>query len=160
MTESEKFRYTFEHKLLPDMFYKEKVGLLNAILDKGGKFFSDVYTVYAPVGEERTYTEDDFKIDAKCCQYDENRRTLYFLIVTMPEPTVPTLCLRVYFCYEEKTGAVKYCTSEKSPFSGNAICSQTENGEHENLGAAPESAEQEFQKIGNMFLKYIIGNDK
>lgn len=156
MTESEKFRYTLEHKLLPNMFYEQKVRMLNAILDKGGKFFSDIYLVYSPVDAEKAYSENDFGIEVKRCQYDENRRTLDFLIVTMPKPTSSTLCRRVYFCFEEKTGAVKYYTSERCADSSYAMCSWTEQSEHENYGTAPKTAEKEFQKIGNMFLKYII----
>ena len=155
MTDKEKFRYQLEHRMLPDMLYTQKINMLNAIIDKGGKFFSDIYLIYSPFAEI-LFTEDDFKIDAKCCQYDENRHTLYFLVVTMPKPTVTPLCERVYFCYEEKTDTVKYYTSEKSPFKENAICSWNEKGQHENFGPAPQNAEKEFQIVGNLFLKHII----
>lgn len=154
MNEHEKFRYKLEHEMFPDMLYSQKVNMLNAIIDKGGKFFSDIYLIYSPFAEI-LYKEDDFKVDAKCCQYDENRRTLYFLVVTMPEPTAADLCKRVYFCYEEKTGIVKYYTSEKTENGTLNMCSWTKHKTHKVYDASPMDEELEFRRIGNMFLKYV-----
>lgn len=155
MTEFEQFRYMLEHRMFPDMLYTRKVDLLNAILDKGGKFFSDLYLIYAPTNDI-VYKEEDFKISAKRCQSDD--KMLYYLVVTMPEPTMPLLCKRVYFCYEEKTGIVKYYTSELAEDGTLMMCSWNKHQEHSNYGSSPMDEELEFRRIGNIFLKYILGN--
>lgn len=157
MTELEQFRYGFEQKLLPQMFYNEKVKLLNAILDKEGKFFSDIYIVFGPA-TDAIYNENDFTITAKKIQSDD--KMLYYLIVDMPKPSMMFLSRRVYLCYEEKSGIVKYYTSEKSMDGNYAMCSIAKSGVRSNYGMAPEDEELEFRKIGNIFLKYVLDNAK
>ena len=157
MTDLEQFRYTLEQEILPNMFYKNKSDMFNAILDKGGKFFSDLYLVYGPV-TNIVYTEDDFKISAKRCMSDN--KMLYFLVVDMPEPTIPLLCQRVYFCCEVESEIVRYYTSELSENGSYSMCSWNKHHNHTNYDIAPKNEEQEFQRIGNIFLKYILSNKK
>ena len=157
MTDMEQFRYTLEHEILPNMFYKNKSDMFNAILDKGGKFFSDLYLIYGPV-TDIVYTENDFKISAKRCMSDN--KMLYFLVVDMPEPTMPLLCQRVYFCCEVESEFVRYYTSELGENGSYLMCSWNKHHIHTNYDTAPEDEEQEFRRIGNIFLKYILNNKK
>lgn len=157
MTENESFRYNLEQKMLPRMLYEKKVDVLNAILDKNTKFFSDIYLVYSP-SAEIVYREDDFKLAAKRCKSD--KKMLYYIVVTMPEPTVPTLCKRVYFCYEEKTEIVRYYTSELTEDGLLNMCSVNKYGDHKVCDVSPMDEELEFRRIGNMFLKYVLENEK
>ena len=155
MTEFEQFRYNLEHKILPKSYYNSKSDLLNSILDKEGKFFSDVYLVYSPTADI-VYKEEDFKITQK--RVMNNNRMLYFVIVTMPKPTAPTLCRRVYFCYEVESGIAKYYMSELNEDGKFVMCSENKHGEHSSYGESPTDEELEFRKIGNIFLKYILAN--
>ena len=157
MTELEKFRYDFEQRLLPQLLYNEKAKLLNAILDKEGKFFSDLFIVFGPV-TDTIYNEKEFVIGAKRIQSDD--KMLDYLIVNMPKPTMMPLCRRIYLCFEEKSGIVRYYTSEKSIDNKYAMCCVTKQGTRLNYGSAPDDGELEFRKIGNIFLKYILENDK
>lgn len=155
MTEFEQFRYNLEHNILPNSYYNSKSDMLNSILDKEGKFFSDVYLVYSPT-TEIVYKEEDFKITQKRVMNDDNM--LYFVIVDMPKPAVPMLCRRVYFCYEVKSGIAKYYTSELTQDGKFMMCSWNKHRQHANYGEAPTDKELEFRKIGNIFLKYVLGN--
>lgn len=155
MTEFEQFRYNLEHKILPQSYYNSKSDMLNSILDKEGKFFSDVYLVYSPT-TEIVYREDDFKITQKRVMNDN--RMLYFVIVTMPEPTAPSLCRRVYFCYEVESGIAKYYMSELTEDGRFIMCSRNKHNEQNTCGESPMDEELEFRKIGNIFLKYILAN--
>ncbi len=155
MTEFEQFRYNLEHDMIPNSYYNAKSDFLNALLDKEGKFFSDIYLVYSPT-TEIIYKEDDFKISQKRVMHDN--KMLYFVIVTMPEPKYPTHCRRVYFCYEVESGIVRYYTSELSFDGSYMMCSWNKHHQHTNYGVAPKGDEEEFRKIGNLFLKYIMSN--
>lgn len=155
MTEFEQFRYTLEHRILPQSYYNSKSDMLNSILDKEGKFFSDVYLVYSPT-TEIVYKEENFTITQKRVMNDN--KMLYFVIVNMPEPTAPTLCKRVYFCYEVESGIAKYYTSELTADGKLMMCSWNKHNEHSNYGVSPMDEELEFRKIGNIFLKYILAN--
>ena len=155
MTEFEQLRYMIEHRILPKLYYDNKSDMLNAILDKQGKFFSDVYTVYSP-STGIVCNEEDFKITQKRVMNDN--RMLYFVIVTMPEPSIPLLCKRVYFCSEVESGIVKYYTSELDANGKLMMCSWNKHNAHTNYGESPMDEELEFRKIGNIFLKYILSN--
>ena len=157
MTENESFRYSLEQKMLPHMLYEQKVDVLNAILDKNTKFFSDIYLVYSP-SAEILYREEDFKLAAKRCKSDQ--KMLYYIVVTMPEPTIPTLCKRIYFCYEEKTDIVRYYTSELAEDGTLNMCSINKHGDRKVYDVSPMDEELEFRRIGNMFLKYVLDNEK
>lgn len=155
MTDFEKFRYEFESNIIPNSFYKAKSDFLNSILDKGGKFFSDIYLLLSPVSDI-VYHEEDFTINQKRVMNDN--KMLYFIIVNMPKPTVPGFSRRVYFCCEVESGIVRYYTSELAEDGSFFMCSWNKHGTHSNYGKAPNDKEQEFRKIGNMFLKYILDN--
>ena len=61
MNEFEKSRYTLERTLLPGMFLSQKANMLNSILDKEGKFFTDAMAVYLGV-TSADYRADGFKV--------------------------------------------------------------------------------------------------
>ena len=157
MTEIEQFRYNLEHNILPKSFYNGKIDFLNSVLDKDGKFFSDIYLIFSP-STEIIYNENDFVVTQKRVMNDD--RMLYFVIVTMPDPTIPLLCKRVYFCYEVGSEIAKYYTSERSENGEYMMCSWNKHETHNNYGVSPGNAELEFRKIGNMFLKYVLANVK
>lgn len=156
MTEFEQFRYTLEHESIPKWFYSSPVAFINAVTDKGGKFFSDLYVLFAPV-TDGSYSEKNFGIIPKKVKSDD--LNMYIIIAEMPEPTAMTLCRRVYFCYEEKTKCVKYYTSEFTADGDYMICSWTDDRVHENYGKAPLSDPKEFRYAAEMFLKYVEKNN-
>lgn len=157
INEFQMFRYQLEHAMIPKSFYKANSDFLNSVLDKGGKFFSDIYLVYSP-SMEIVYTEKDFKISQKRVMNDD--KMLYFVIADMPKPDFPLLCRRVYFCCDVESDIVRYYTSELMENGSYCICSWNKHMNHSNYGLAPKDKEQEFRKVGNMFLKYVNENSK
>ena len=158
MLEKNEFRYSLEQKILPNTFYKDKEKFLDSVLDKGGKFFSDLFVLFAPP-ESSIYNENDFTVTAKKIDYrddEEIKKELYIVIADMPEADEMNLCRRLYFCYEEKSGIARYFTSALS-FSGDYYMASVIKGEEKgDYGKAPEDLELEFRKIGNIFLKQVI----
>ncbi len=159
MLEKNEFRHRLEQKVLPNTFYKDKDKFLDSVLDKGGKFFSDLFVLFAPP-ESALYNEKAFTVTAKKLDYrddDEVKKELYIVIVDMPKPEETHLCRRIYFCYEEESGTARYFTSELS-HTGDYFMSSVISGEEKgDYGIAPENTELEFRRIGNIFLKQIIG---
>lgn len=152
MTELESFRYELEYKIIPKWYYKDPIAFINMLTDKGGKFFSDVYLLFAPPSNSDAYTENDFEIIPKKVVSDD--LNMYIIIAEMPAPTAMTLCRRMYFCYEEKTKAAKYYTSEFTLDGGFMVCSWNGEAEHENYGRAPTDDPKEFRMTAELFLKY------
>ena len=161
MQDNNLFRYSLEQKILPNSFYAGKEDFLYSILEKNGKFFSDIITLFAPP-ESTIYNEKDFEVTAKHLSYredDEVKKKLYLVIVDMPQPEEVLWCRRLYFCYEENSKSAKYYTSELALSGDYLICSVNKNGIRNNYGKAPQDLELEFRKVGNMFLKKLIGKD-
>lgn len=161
MLEKNEFRYRLEQRILPNTFYKDKDKFLDSVLDKGGKFFSDLFVLFAPP-ESAVYSEKDFGVAAKKIEYrneDDKKTELYIVIADMPKPDEMQLCRRIYFCYEEESDTARYFTSELS-FTGDYFICSVINGEGKgDYGIAPEDTELEFRKVGNTFLKQIIGKE-
>ena len=83
MQDNNLFRYSLEQKILPNSFYAGKEDFLYSILEKNGKFFSDIITLFAPP-ESTIYNEKDFEVTAKHLSYredDEVKKKLYLVIV-------------------------------------------------------------------------------
>ncbi len=161
MRDENMFRYRLEQRILPRSFYEGKENFLNSVLDKNGKFFSDIITLFAP-HESTIYNEKDFTVTAKHLSYredDEVKKKLYLVIVDMPQPEEVLLCRRLYFCYEEFSKTAKYYTSELSLRGDYFMCAVNSNDTRSNYGKAPKDLELEFRKIGNMFLKQLIGKN-
>ena len=159
MLEKNEFRYRLEQKILPNTFYKDKDKFLDSVLDKGGKFFSDLFVLFAPP-ESAVYDENDFTVSAIKLDYrdeDDKKTEIYIVIVDMPTPEEMLLCRRLYFCYEEKSDTARCFTSELSFTGDYYLCSVIIGEEKGDYGIAPEDTEIEFRKIGNTFLKQIIG---
>ncbi len=154
MTEFEKFRQKLEQELLPDMFYQSKTDMLNAMLDKEGKFFSDLYLIYAPVSDI-VYKEEDFKITPKRVMSDN--KMMYFVVAEMPDPTTEGHCKKIYFCYDTESEKARYYTTEYSKSGIYQVCSLNKNMKRTVHDIAPQNEEQELQKIGNLFLFYARG---
>lgn len=156
MNEFEKSRYTLERTLLPGMFLSQKANMLNSILDKEGKFFTDAMAVYLGV-TSADYRADGFKV---YLQRAKSENKLFdFVVVKQPVSENLTLADTLYFCLEETTGETKYFLTERKPGNVRTLCSTDgENIEHH--GDLPDDADHEFQKMANIFIRDVHGRYK
>lgn len=158
MNEFEKKRYQLEQEILPKMLEQYNMGLMNAILDKEGKFFTDLLGVAFGARDE-SYKADSFEVYLQRARSDD--KFFNFLVVRQPKPTALLLSDTLYLCYEETTDQTAYFTVEQSIGTARVICG-VEGGMHMNYGAAPDDPDKEFQKAANIFIRKVLedGNDK
>ena len=152
MTELDKARHTLEQKLLPAMFAEEKANMLNSILDKEGRFFTDCMIVYLGVRNE-AYRSDDIKVYLQRAKSED--KFFDFVMAKLPETKTPGISDTVYFCLEETTGQTMYFTAEIAAPGQRLLCSTdgTERTEH---GILPDDADKEFQKMANTFIRKLM----
>lgn len=151
-----KVRYIVEHRAIPEIFYREKAGLLNAILDKQGQFFSQLFDLVSQTAEDEeamSYSEEDFNIEPRGFRCED--MNVYVIIVDMPKPQCSPLCRTLYFCYEETTETVKYYTSEKSIETPYMLCGWNDDQTHVNYGRAELDREKEFMQTARLFIDLI-----
>ena len=151
MNEFEKSRYTLERTLLPGMFLGQKANMLNAILDKEGKFFTDAMAVYLGASSA-DYKPGNFKV---YLQRAKSENKLFdFVVVKQPESDCLTLADTLYFCMEETTGETRYFLTERKPGNVRTLCS-TDGENIEYHGELPDDADHEFQKMANIFIRDV-----
>lgn len=155
MNDFEKARYRLEQELLPNVLTEHKMGLLNAILDKEGKFFTDFLSIALGMRDDG-YKSDDFEVYLQRAKSDD--RFFNFLVVRLPKPTALQLADTLYLCCEETTEQTAYFTVERSMGNVRVICGVS-GDIHENYGAAPDDPDKEFQKAANIFIRGILADD-
>ena len=82
--------YTFEHRLLPAMFYKEKQAFIRALLQEEDilpKIFADLCNEN---GVENPYESEDFRLEL----IDLDDPEYKVIIISFPEPSEDALCYK------------------------------------------------------------------
>lgn len=153
MTEFEKTRQRLEREVLPELFAQNKQGLMNAILDKEGRFFTDLLIVAFGMRDE-SYKADAFEVYLQRARSDD--KFFNFLVVRQPEPTAEELADTIFFCFEETTDASAYFMIKKSPEGTRDICGISK-GDLTQYGEAPFDPDKEFQKTANIFIRSVLG---
>lgn len=156
MTELEKGRRTLEQKLLPKMFYEERANMLNAMLDKEGKFFTDVMAVYLGIFDEE-YKANDIKVYLQRAKSED--KFFDFVMVKQPEFGCAGIADTLYFCLEETTGEVCFFAAEKGLGADRNLI-ETDGNDRTDHGKLPEDADIEFQKAANIFIRRVHGANK
>ncbi len=152
MTTLEKARKTLEQTLMPQMFAQQRANLLNSILDKEGKFFTDIMSVYLGVRDE-SYCADDFKV---YLQRAKSENKLFdFVVVKTPKTETPGIADTLYFCLEETTGETSYLIAEQS-VGGQRILKALDEELPLDHGILPDDADKEFQKMANIFIRRML----
>lgn len=152
MTELEKARKTLEQTLMPQMLAAQGANLFNSILDKEGKFFTDVMAIFLGVASKE-YSADDFKVYLQRAKSGE--QLFDFLVVKTPKSDVPGIAETMYFCMEETTGAISYLIAENS-IGGARVLKALDEDMPLDHGVLPEDPDKEFQKMANIFIRRII----
>ena len=155
MTDLIRGRKTLEQKLLPNMFFEEKANMLNAVLDKEGKFFTDVMAVYLGIFDDK-YRAEDIKVYLQRAKSEE--KFFDFVMVRQPECKEPGIADTLYFCFEETTGSVCFFAAENG-FGGDRILIETDGKDRADHGRLPDDADKEFQKAANIFIRRVHGAD-
>lgn len=154
--EAYNIRKKVEQEILPNFLYSQKSALFASILDKQGKFFSDIYNCmfFDPTGESE-YKEDDFSVEIKSFAHQDT--CFYVLIIGMPEAANVSICRRVYLCYDRESETVMYFTSELTD-SGFKLCGVNEDGEHLSYGRGSDEVMRELADVVRAVLAVLDKN--
>lgn len=133
-------RYYFEHRLLPDCFYKYKEKFIMALLTSEGKFLYDIMSdLCRESQEENIYSLEMYKVSA--CKLEDGTRIVK---LDMPKPESEPLCYRIYLVFDESFEKADYLTAERGIMEEQIfLCGWDENGEHFNFGDTTEKEEWE-----------------
>lgn len=157
MTDLESARIKMEQQLLPNMLEQQGMSLLNSILDKKGKFFTDLLAVFFGVAD-KSFTADKIKI---YLQRAKSGDLLFdFLQVDMPHTGLVGMAQRLFFCIEETTGEVRYFTEEASLGGGAVLFLNDGSGcGKTSFSEVPQDRDKAFQKMANIFIRELTEKD-
>lgn len=142
-------RYQVEHQGIPSLLYTCAEGeFLDLLLEKQRNVMVLLYQIADP-GTPCPYTVDDFAMEVHAMKEDRDDDRI-IVVIDMPEPEDFTDCERVFLCFHLHSEKAGYYTVEKSLWS-NMLCSWTREGAHENLGDAPETKEEQLERVLELF---------
>lgn len=149
-------RKKVEQEILPDFLHSQKSALFASILDKQGKFFSDIYNCmfFDPTGQSE-YKSNEFTVEIKSFAHQDT--CFYILIVGMPKAEEVSLCRRVYFCYDRESEITMYFTSEKAE-SGFKLCGINCDGERLSYGNGSDEVMRELADVVRAVLTVLDKN--
>jgi len=144
-------RYAFEHKCLPELFFKEKKDFIAMLIQDKTALYRMIDLMFQHEEENNPFNEDSFKTEVLKVTDD-----VMAMRVILPEPTRAALCHSVYMFFNIKFDKIAYYTSERASADDvNAdpkICSWDEAGVHYNYGTAPLDKRGDFLKCAELYM--------
>ena len=139
-----KLRYLFEHRMLPDWFFREGDRLVAALLQDETLLFRIMADLLQKEGIRNPYTQRQF-----VAAVIKKAGPLTVLKITFPQPENEPLCYCSYLIFDNKFEKTAYFCIEKGNTIGKELpflCRWTEDGSHLNCGACPHEEEQELKR--------------
>jgi hypothetical protein len=158
--EEYKVRYAFEHRLLPQWFFKDKEKVVLGLLHDKKVLYRIISEMYQEQGMEIPYSEDQFKVEAG--KLTQEVMSLRFVF---PEPEIEPLCYCSYCFFDKDFEKIGYYSIEKGGMlTGEPeafACEVMPDGGHSNLGScSPEGVEGYFRCVkSHMQEKYGVDVD-
>lgn len=144
-------RYIYEHKLLPDWFFKDKSQFIGMLLHDKSILLGIIEEMFEKEELQNPYQEDEFKIDATKIEED-----IFMLKIIFPEPEEEPLCYCAYLFFDNEFEKTSYFCIEKGNDAGNNIpfvCSWTTDGCHHNYGGCTFENYGDFLKCAEIHLQ-------
>ena len=142
-------RYFFEHRLMPDGFYKEKEKFIMLLLEDKEILFRIVDDLFNKQDFKNPYTTDQFDIGAAKLEDD-----VLILKVTFPEPEEEPLCYCSYMLFTTDFKKACYFCVEKGHGEGFPfVCSWSSDGVHHNYGQCSLEEHDYLKKCMEVFME-------
>lgn len=122
-------RYTFEHILMPELFYGQPKMLMEVLAEDSKNFYKTWKSVCKEHYIEDSYKKEDFSVTAFQVSKDVKG-----FEVTLPEPEESPLCYAFYFVCHKDYKKCAYYTVEKTEQGGACLCGWTKEGGHTIMG--------------------------
>ncbi len=154
--QSFEIRRKVEEKIIPGFLYNQKSAVFAAVMDKEGRFFSDIYNCmfYDPTGETE-YKSKDFSVEIKSFAHQDT--CFYIMVVNMPQSDDIGVCRRVYLCYDRESELCMYFISQRTE-NGYRLCTVNENGKKIEYGSSKDDYMLELADIVREILAVLDSN--
>lgn len=139
-------RYTFEYRLMPDLFYEQPKMLMGVLAEDAENFYKTWKAVCKEHQIEDPYKKEDFSVTAFQVSKDVKG-----FEVTLPEPEESPLCCAFYFICHKDNKKCAYYTVEKIEQGGAYFCSWRKEGGHINYGNCSLNHETNRNRCGEIF---------
>ena len=140
--------YYFQHKLIPQTFFEDKVKFVNALAAQNTKvLYAGLKGVLEHFNIENPYTEDMFGVDIM--QYSKN---VLIIKVSFPEPEEVTYCYCAYMIFDPKCKKQMYFCVEKGA-EKTFLCGWDARSDHINYGACEPTDEDALSQSINIYLE-------
>ena len=146
-------RYMFEHRLLPQWFFKEKERFVAPILKDKGILFEVLDQIFRKENVDNPYSPEQFNSEAAKLT-DE----VLMVKITFPEPEEEPLCYCSYLFFDLAFEKIAYFCIERGNPAGDDlpfVCSWTKEGTHLNHGHCTFEEHNDFLRCADIFF----GND-
>lgn len=152
-------RFYMEQEYIPAMLFGDKEkrkALLSGLQNKANGFLAYLYNaIYKQNGWQCPYRDDQFNVKFCLAAVEGCAPAFGVLTIDMPEPEGMMLASRVFICADASMDNPCYFLVEKSVGSSCALCRKDGDGTHFNYGPAPESEEEQFQKVCDIYDDYL-----
>ena len=144
--------YALEHRLLPNLFYKDKMKFIAILLDHPevlNEFFDKMCQQEKIVNP---YTKDDFQAEP----YRVNDE-IVMAKITFPEPIQEPLCYCVYLLFDLNfKQANYYCIERGTDENDLYVCSWDAKENHYNYGHC--TWQDDYERCKELFLNQVYKN--
>lgn len=142
--------HKFEHKVVPEAFFKAKMGFVSALVKEKDNFYKNIQKFFEINNMELPYTADDFKL--LVVKLSEE---VLIIGIKYPEPSEAQLCYEQYLFIDKKFEKPGIFCIEKSDVEGEvaSVCSWTSEGRiHVNYGSVDVFKENTLKKCVDTYL--------
>ena len=140
--------YCFQHRLIPQTFFEDKVAFVNALAaDNTKMLFSWMDSFFEHVGAENPYTEDMFGVDVM--QYDQR---VYIIKISFPKPEKKLSCYSGYMLFDKKCNKQMYFCVEKGE-DDDFLCGWDSENRHYNYGKCDCRGREALNRCLRIYFK-------
>ena len=139
--------YYFQHKLIPQTFFEDRVKFVNALAAQGSNvLYAGLKGVLDHFNIESPYTLDMFGVDVM--QYSQD---VLIIKVTFPEPDEVQLCYCAYMIFDPKCKKQMYFCAEKGA-EHTFLCGWNKANEHINYGTCVPTDDDALSRSISIYL--------
>ena len=127
--------YQFQHKILPEMFFRKPNVFMQSFVEGGNEMLCQVHSIgYQQYGVSFPYKPEQYEVVGEAINRD-----LYALTLKFPEPEVTALCYYIFLVFDPDLERLSFFTLEKGEaFFGKDemafLCGWTPDGSHLTYG--------------------------
>lgn len=148
-------RYMFEHRLLPQWFFENKMEFVGLLLHEKEILFNVISDIFVEENVDNPYSVDDFGVSVAKIAED-----VLMLRIGFPDPEEEPLCYCAYMFFDENFEKVSYFCIEKGNSESEGcpfVCSWTPDEVHYNYGNCSLENYNDFIRRSDIHMEREYG---